>query len=32
MILDGIKVDVKQEIKEMVALSYNFSQRYLLKI
>ena len=32
MILDGIKVDVKQEIKEMVALPYNFSQRYLLKI
>ena len=32
MILDGIIVDVKQEIKEMVALSYNFSQRYLLKI
>ena len=32
MILAGIKIDLKQEIKEMVDLSYNFSQRYLLKI
>ena len=32
MISADIKTDVKQEIKELVALSYNFSQKYLLKI
>ena len=26
-----IKTDVKQEIKKLVAVSYNFSQKYLLK-
>ena len=32
MISTNIKTDVKQEIKELVAVSYNFSQKYLLKI
>ena len=32
MISTDIKTDVKQEIKELVAVSYNFSQKYLLKI
>ena len=32
MISNDIKTDVKQEIKELVAVSYNFSQKYLLKI
>ena len=32
MISADIKTDVKQEIKELVALSYNFSQKYLLKV
>ena len=32
MISAGIKTDVKQEIKELVAVSYNFSQKCLLKI
>ena len=27
MISAGIKTDVKQEIKELVAVSYNFSQK-----
>ena len=27
-----MKTDVKQEIKELVAVSCNFSQNYLLKI
>ena len=31
MILADIKTDVKQEIKKLVAVSYNFSQNYLLK-
>ena len=31
MISTDIKTDVKQEIKELVAVSYNFSQKYLLK-
>ena len=31
MISADIKTDVKQEIKELVAVSYNFSQKYLLK-
>ena len=26
-----IKADVKQEIKELPAVSYNFSEKYLLK-
>ena len=26
-----VKTDAKQEIKELVAASYNFSQKYLLK-
>ena len=26
-----IKTDAKQEIKELVAASYNFSKKYLLK-
>ena len=30
MISVGIKTDVKQEIKKLVAVSYNFSQKYLL--
>ena len=29
MIYANIKADVKQEIKEPVAVSYNFSQKYL---
>ena len=29
MIYTNIKADVKQEIKEPVAVSYNFSQKYL---
>ena len=29
MISADIKVDVKQEIKELVAASYNFPQKYL---
>ena len=32
MIYTNIKADVKQEIKELVAIYYNFSQKYLLKI
>ena len=32
MISTNIETDVKQEIKELVAVSYNFSQKYLLKI
>ena len=31
MISADTKTDVKQEIKELVAVSYNFSQKYLLK-
>ena len=31
MISADIKTDVKQEIEELVATSYNFSQKYLLK-
>ena len=31
MISADIKTDVKQEIKELIAPSYNFSQKYLLK-
>ena len=31
MISADIKTDVKQEIKKLVAVSYNFSQKYLLK-
>ena len=31
MISTDIKTDVKQEIKKLVAMSYNFSQKYLLK-
>ena len=31
MISAGIKTDVKQEIKELLAASYNFSQKFLLK-
>ena len=31
MIPANIKTDVKQEIKKLVAASYNFSQKYLLK-
>ena len=31
MISANIKTDVKQEIKALVAESYNFSQKYLLK-
>ena len=30
MISADIKIDVKQEIKELVAVSYNFSHKYLL--
>ena len=30
MISTDIKIDVKQEIKELVAVSYNFSHKYLL--
>ena len=32
MISADIKTDAKQEIKELVAVSYNFSHKYLLKI
>ena len=32
MISTEIKTDVKQKIKELVAVSYNFSQKYRLKI
>ena len=32
MISTDIRTDVKQEAKEMVAVSYNFSRKYLLKI
>ena len=32
MISTDIKTDVKQEIKELVAVSYNFSQKHLLRI
>ena len=31
MISADIKTDVKQEMKELVAASYNFSQKYFLK-
>ena len=31
MISTDVKTDVKQEIKNLVAVSYNFSQKYLLK-
>ena len=31
MISADVKTDVKQEIKELAAVSYNFSQEYLLK-
>ena len=31
MISADIKTDAKQEMKELVAVSYNFSQKYLLK-
>ena len=31
MISADIKTDVKQEVKKMVAVYYNFSQKYLLK-
>ena len=31
MISADIETDVKQEIKKLVAVSYNFSQKYLLK-
>ena len=30
MISADIKTDVKQEIKKLAAVSYNFSQKYLL--
>ena len=32
MISADIKTDVKEETKELVAVSYNFSQKYPLKI
>ena len=32
MIIADIKTDVKQDIKKMVAVCYNFSQKYLLKL
>ena len=32
MISSDIKTDGKQEIKELVAVSYNVSQKYFLKI
>ena len=32
MVSTDIKTDVKQEIKELVAVSYNMSQKYLLQI
>ena len=31
MISADIKTDVEQEIKELAAASYNFSQKYILK-
>ena len=31
MIFADTKADAKQEIKELAAVSYNFSQKYLLK-
>ena len=31
MISGDTKTDIKQEIKELVAVSYNFSQKYLRK-
>ena len=31
MISADTKTDVKQELKKLVAVSYNFSQKYLLK-
>ena len=31
MISADIKTDVKQEIKELAAVFYNFSQKYLLR-
>ena len=31
MISANIKTDAKHEIKELVAVSHNFSQKYLLK-
>ena len=31
MISADVKTDVKQEIKELAAVSYNFSQKYLIK-
>ena len=31
MISADTKTDVKQELKELVAVSYNFSHKYLLK-
>ena len=31
MISADIKLDAKQEIESLVAVSYNFSQEYLLK-
>ena len=31
MISADIKTDTKQEIKELLAVSYNFSQKYFLK-
>ena len=31
MISADIKIDAKQEIESLVAVSYNFSQEYLLK-
>ena len=31
MISADIRTDVKQEIKKLVAVSYNVSQKYLLK-
>ena len=31
MVSADTKTDVKQELKELVAVSYNFSHKYLLK-
>ena len=31
MISANMKIDAKHEIKDLVAVSYNFSQKYLLK-
>ena len=31
MLSDDVKTDLKQEIKNLVSVSYNFSQKYLLK-